>query len=261
MSHKVELDAALSAAAQALLNRWPANPKALPLGLRYKADGSMVTEADLESNRTLVEVLTRLFPQDKIVSEEGPIARDIQSADRVWIIDPLDGTQSFVEGQQDFSILLALACGGTLQYGVLLLPARGQLAIANLRQGAFLDQVKLRVSTHDRIHHQALYLRHFSKIDDQRVFPNWVDSAEACLRLCRGELDAIVVRIKRHKQWDIAPFALLVQESGGRVSDGKGSDITFGGADLGCEYFVASNGLVHQEVLDFLQIHAGSTYP
>lgn len=253
---EADLLSALRSAAQAMLDKWPANPKASSLGLRYKPDGSMVTQGDLDSNRIVVEKLRQLFPSDKIVSEEGPIETGLALSDRVWILDPLDGTQSFVEGQEDFSILLALAQAGLLHYAVLFLPARNQLAIARRGMGAVLGERPLKVSQVTRIRPHALYLRHFKDIDDPRAYPDWLDSAEACLRLCRGEFDATVVRIKRHKQWDLAPFALLVQESGGTISDAEGKELSFGAAELNCEFFVASNGAVHQEVLQFLKRNA-----
>lgn len=218
-----------------------------------KPDGSYVTEADLVSNEILIEGFRALFPDHGILSEEGPheLARDFQN--KLWIIDPLDGTQTFIDGNDDFAILSALCCNQELEFGVMYLPARDQLGVAALGRGSKLNGQPMCVSSYSEIQPQRLYLRHIKGMQHSPlVFPHWLDSSMAFLRVCCGELDGIVVRIKSHQEWDLATAAILISESGGKVSDERGAPLVFGGGEIQFKYFVGSNGRVHDQLISMI---------
>ncbi len=223
------------------------------LQVKTKPDGSFVTEADLVSNDLLVAGLRSLFPSDGILSEELPIDPTLASHEYIWIIDPLDGTQTFIDGNDDFAVLLARSRRGILNFGIMFLPAREQLAVAATGRGAKLNGQGLHVSQHQTVQPQRLYLRHIKGMDHSPlIFPHWVDSNMAFLRVCRGEFDGIILRIKSHQEWDLAAAALLLLESGGTVTDEKGKPLSFGKGEIGFRYLVGSNGLVHDELLSLL---------
>jgi myo-inositol-1(or 4)-monophosphatase len=235
-----------------LLEYWPGSMRSRGtegLHITKKPDGSYVTEADYISNDILTKRLAALFPADGILSEESPLDPDLASKKRVWILDPLDGTQTFIDGNDDFAILMALCNQGRLEFGILYLPAREQLAVACVGRGAMLNGQPMRVSTRNEIRPQGLYLRHLPHPKSEIVFPRWLDSSMAFLRLCQGEFEGIIVRIVNHQEWDMAAAAVLIEESGGTVTDEHGSKLSFGSGVMSFRYFVASNGKVHQQLL------------
>ncbi|MBN8550203.1 MAG: inositol monophosphatase [Deltaproteobacteria bacterium] len=223
------------------------------LHIAKKPDGSFVTEADYVSNDILTAALRQLFPADGILSEESEIDPALGQKERIWIIDPLDGTQTFIDGNDDFAILLALCNRGAMEFGMMYLPARDQFAMACKGRGATVNGVSMRVSQSSEIRPQALYLRHLSGPKSEKVFPRWLDSSAAFLRLCQGEFDGIVVKIVNHQEWDLATAAVLIEESGGKVTDEHGQKISFGSGTVTFTHFVASNGKVHQDLLRLLE--------
>ncbi len=103
-----------------------------------KADHSPVTEADLAANAILVARLHAAYPADAILSEEDPPAPDIAAAPRCWIIDPLDGTASFVRREPTFAVMVALEVGGRPQVGAVYNPMSDELFTATAGRGARL---------------------------------------------------------------------------------------------------------------------------
>ena len=137
-----ELEAALEAAraAAVVIQRlYRSN-----LAVKIKADRSPVTEADVQSERAIREVLSARFPSYGFYGEEtGQHAMD---AENVWLVDPIDGTKSFVRDCPFFSTQIALRRAGKLVLGVSSAPAYGELAWAEQGGGAFLDGQPLAVS-------------------------------------------------------------------------------------------------------------------
>lgn len=235
-----------------LLEYWPGSLRSLGregLAIRQKSDGSFVTRADLDSNQILTQSLAELFPDDGILSEESPIDPDLQTKERIWIVDPLDGTQTFIDGNDDFAVLLAQCNRGALEFGMMYLPARDQFAIACKGRGATLNGTPMHVSGNTQIQTQGLYLRHFPAPASEIIFPRWLDSSRAFLRLCQGQFDGIIVKVVNHQEWDLAAAAVLIEESGGKVTDEQGRKILFGSGKIDFACFVASNGKVHAELL------------
>lgn len=234
------------------------------LALRTKGDGSPVTKADFASNNILVTGLQELFPADGILSEEGVPGDPQLNAARLWVIDPLDGTQSFIDGLDDFSVLLALCLNGEPQFSVMNFPPRAQLLIAGAGQGALLktkqQELKLQVSASRTVREKSLYVRHCQLKPEALVYDKWMDSGCALLNLCQGNFDGIIIRLLRHREWDLAAPALAITESGGKVSDEHGRAVKFTAGSLKSKYVVASNGLVHEELLELIaQIERANT--
>ena len=105
-----------------------------------KGDGSPVTDADLASDRIIRARLAERYPDDAILTEEGADDPARLTAARVWIVDPIDGTQQFIERTGEFDVLIALVVGGRPVVGALYQPTEDRLLIAAEGGGAWLDQ-------------------------------------------------------------------------------------------------------------------------
>lgn len=253
-SSEKKLQAVIRKAGKQIMQYWPANKSLLKtLKVMNKPDGSLVTDADLLSNALIVKALSELFPSDAILSEEDTDNVVYTEGQRMWILDPLDGTKTFLEGNDDFAILLALAVAGELSYAILYQPARNILATAKKGFGASVNGKLLKVSKYKKIRPGKLYLRHLQDRGSSLVFPTWLDSGQACLSLCSGKLDSMIVKIKSHQEWDLAAAVTLITESGGLVTDQNGNSVRFGCGNFQCQYLVASNSKVHDQALGILQ--------
>ena len=139
----VELKAALEAAeaaAQVIRGLYQRN-----LQVVTKADKSPVTEADVRAEEAIHEVLSRHFPSHGFFGEET--GQHEMGAESVWLVDPIDGTKSFVRECPFFSTQIALLRGGRFVLGVSSAPAYGELAWAERGEGAWLGQQRIRVSS------------------------------------------------------------------------------------------------------------------
>lgn len=218
------------------------------LNVQSKADGSLVSQADFASNEILLSAITRLFPHDAILSEESPIdAVALANAARTWIVDPLDGTSSFVHGRDDFSILVALAENREPTFGIMNFPARGNLVVAERGKGALRNGEPLRVSDEGELKPERIYIRNFECSRPELACP-MRDSGLALYQVASGELDGAVIRMKTHQEWDLAaPMAVLL-EAGGVVSSETGASIPCGVGAIHFQYFIASNGKIHKQL-------------
>ena len=217
--------------------------------IQQKKDGSLVTEADFASNTLLVQGLKKLFPHIAIFSEEMPPSEELKTAELAWVIDPLDGTKTFTEGNDDFSVLLALCKGTEPIFGVMYFPARQQLASAYKGEGAWLDGKKLSVSTRETIGKERLYLRNLELPTRDIFYPRWMDSGLAFFNVCRGDFDGIILRIKTHQEWDLAAPTIMLKESGAIISNEIGESIHFYREPIKYKYFICSNARVHADIL------------
>src|ERR1019366_7370385 len=138
-----ELQAALDAAraaAEVIRELYQRN-----LAVTLKADKSPVTEADVRAEQAIRAVLCARFPDYGFYGEET--GRHAMDADNIWLVDPIDGTKSFVRECPFFSTQIALMRGGRLVLGVSNAATYGELAWAEEGLGAFLDGKRVRVST------------------------------------------------------------------------------------------------------------------
>ena len=121
---------------------------------RTKADGSPVTDADIAAEQAIRALVAARFPDDGFYGEESAAER--LDADRVWLVDPIDGTKSFVRGYPMFSTQIAVMHRGLLELGVSSAPAYGETAWAERGAGAFLDGAPLAVSRIARLEQATL---------------------------------------------------------------------------------------------------------
>ncbi|MEX2008422.1 MAG: inositol monophosphatase family protein [Candidatus Spechtbacterales bacterium] len=221
---------------------------------REKDDTSIVTRADEESERAIIEVLKKHTPDFSIAGEEG--GEVVGSQPYRWHVDPIDGTSNFANSIPLFAVSVGLEKDGELIAGVVYNPVIPSLFYAEKGQGAFWnDGIPLHVSSQRASEGMVTYGR--SRKPEDRE-PSEVLRAElsrsaksarvfGCCALelayvARGGTEGFVCL--GLSTWDYAAGVLLVQEAGGRVSDLSGNPWEFGNG-----YFLASNGVVHNDIV------------
>jgi histidinol-phosphatase len=249
MSHSQFLSTALEAAraaADVVRHYYQRNIK-----ITLKADKSPVTEADVETEKTIRALLAARFPDHGFYGEEtGTQALD---AEYVWVVDPIDGTKAFVREYPMFSTQIALMRAGRLIVGVSSAPAYGELAYGEIGVGAWLNEQPIHVSTIDTIEAAALSTGNLKTL---ATGPRWPAFGQLIGRLGRirgygdflhyhllasGRIDAVVesdVNIL-----DVGACAVIVEAAGGRFTDLDGRPLSITSGSV-----LASNGLLHEQV-------------
>ncbi len=222
------------------------------LTVELKADGTPVTEADRRAEEAMRELFARETPGFGVLGEEeGESPGDGRHR---WVIDPIDGTKSFIHHVPLFGTLVALERDGDPVVGVVACPAVGETAWGSRGGGAYLNGEPTRVSETPSLGEATVLTTSsasllqrspegFARLTrEAKLLRSWGD--------CYGYLAVIAGRAEamidpRVNPWDIAPFAVLVEEAGGRLT-------TWAGVDGAGEDAVATNGRIHQQVLELL---------
>jgi 3'(2'),5'-bisphosphate nucleotidase len=233
---------------------------------RSKTDGSPVSQADLDADAAIAEVVHAAFPDDAWLSEESVDDHRRLSARRVWIVDPLDGTRGFLEHSHDFSVHVGLAVDGMPVMGVVVQPVSGDLYRAVAGEGAFRlrGQEVTRIQTSAGAHLPDFRIgisRHHAPpellqwLRDQGLEARSLRSGASgkYLLLAHGDLDAVVTVTGGEKEWDSCAPEVIVREAGGTVTDGDGRPLTYNQRDPGRPRgVVSSNGACHAQLLERL---------
>jgi histidinol-phosphatase len=250
MTHSVFLATALEAAraaADVVRHYYQSN-----LAITIKADKSPVTEADVETEKTIRSIIAARFPDHGFYGEETGSSH--LDAECVWVVDPIDGTKAFVREYPMFSTQIAMMRGGRLVVGVSSAPAYGELAYGEIGVGAWLNDRPIRVSEVNTIEDAALSSGNLKTL---ATGPRWPAFGRLVGRVSRirgygdflhyhllasGKIDAVVesdVNIL-----DVGACAVIVEAAGGRFTDLEGKP--FG---LRSTSVLATNGRLHDPVL------------
>lgn len=250
-----DLIPSIKQAGELLMKLWPSASSGVDgLDVRSKGDGTLVSQADMQSNEVILSEIKKLFPQDAILSEESPIEPTLLAkSSRTWVVDPLDGTSSFLHGRDDFSILVALCKDFVPTFGVMFFPARNLLVVAEQGRGVVANGAALAVSTAETLEPGRVYIRNFECLRPEVASP-MMDSGLALLKVANGELDGAIIRMKTHREWDLAAPIAAIQEAGGRVSTERGTEIPCGRGQIDFDYVIASNDRVHQALQALIPI-------
>lgn len=251
------IDAARDAAQIAL------HHKAKGLDVDDKPGGAgPVTQADLAVDRALREGLTQARPEIGWLSEETEDNPERLAADRVFIVDPIDGTRSFIAGETTWAHSLAIAENGVITHGVVYLPEMDLLYSASITQGAFCNGDRISVSNISNID-VARVLATKPNMDPKHwrgTVPLFKRSHRPSLayRLClvaQGRYDAMLT-FRPSWEWDIAAGALILAEAGAKVTDRAGLDLRFNNAVPQTAGVVGAGHELHAEIARNLQYAA-----
>ena len=227
--------------------------------VQYKAEFNPVTEVDRLCDRVIGEMISGVFPDHDILTEESPF--DGKGSPWKWIIDPLDGTTNYFHGFPCFCVSIGLEVEGEVKTGVIYVPPLKELFHAEKGKGAFLNGERITVSRADRLsksllctgfpydvhEHVDFYLRYFRQFIGKSFAIRRPGSAAIDLSyLAAGRFDGFW-ELKLHA-WDVAAASLMITEAGGTVTDLHGRPFS-----IYSEEILASNGLIHPEMLRAIQ--------
>ena len=238
-----------------------------PLQVEQKDDGDdpePVTEADRAANELIVGRLRREFPHDGILAEESADTEHRLQREFVWLIDPMDGTKSFIERNDDFAVQIGLADRGVSVTGAVYLPVRGSLYWAARGSGAWIEEPgraprRLRVSQQTDPHEMILASSrsHRSPRMEQVVrafgFRNEMRRGSVGIKigLIAERLADLYIHLSpRTKQWDTCGPEVILTEAGGRVTDLFGKPLRYNSVQVqNRNGIVATNGAAHETVI------------
>ena len=227
------------------------------LAVHTKADASPVTEADVKSEEAIRSILTKRFPTYGFYGEET--GQHALGAENLWLVDPIDGTKSFVRECPFFSTQIALMRGGRLVLGVSSAPAYGELAWAEEGNGANLNGRRILVSQTEELSSTIVSTGNLKTL--ARSPQGWARLGALIPRisrirgygdfvhyhlLARGSLDVVIesdVNIL-----DIAALTVIVREAGGTFTDLQGAEI-----GLETTSVLATNGVLHGVISEALR--------
>jgi 3'(2'), 5'-bisphosphate nucleotidase len=232
--------------------------------VRYKPGDEPVTEADRSANQHIVARIRARFPDDGLLSEESKDDLSRLQKERVWIIDPMDGTKEFIARNGEFSVMIGLAVGGRPMLGVVMQPSNDLLYVGAIGKGAFLYEHNERVPLHvsDCVE-PANMVMVSSRSHRQQI----VDRIRATMHITRervsGSVGLKVGLITRQladlyihpspgcKEWDLCAPQALLEAAGGSMTDCWGNPLRYNKRDVRAHNgLVASNGAIHQEIIE-----------
>jgi 3'(2'), 5'-bisphosphate nucleotidase len=240
-----------------------------PFSVEYKAPRDPVTAADRRANELICRTLSQAFPGVPVVAEESdPLSfRGYRDADRIFFVDPLDGTKEFIDRNGEFVVMVGLVEGDRATVGVVHAPAQRRLWAGVVGSGAFRcdeggPREPIRVSTVDRLADARIVASrsHRSEALESAVAAfgarDLVMLGSAGLKgaeIASGHADIYVGPGRCGKRWDVCAIDAIVTAAGGRVSNGFGSPFDYRSNDLeNRDGLVVTNGVVHDGVLERL---------
>jgi len=223
------------------------------LKIEGKADHTPVTVADREAEQAMREIVTETFPEHGFIGEElGEIRSE---AEFVWVVDPIDGTKSFISGNFDFGTVIALLHKGQPILGVINQPILDHLVIGNNSRCTFNDEV-IRMRDCPNLREAVLLAtdllnvgefqpeKGFRELTSKVKFSRTWGNCYGYTLLSRGLADIFVDPIM--SPWDLLGLIPIIRGAGGVITDYQGNDPVNG------KSIVASNSELHDEVIRIL---------
>jgi myo-inositol-1(or 4)-monophosphatase len=244
--------------AGAIINRAAQDIDALTVSTKRHND--FVTEVDQAAEQAVIQILLKAFPDHAILAEESGVHG---KSDYVWIIDPLDGTTNFIHGFPQYCVSIGLKYKDSVTQAVIYDPGRNELFTATRGHGAYLNDRRMRVSKRTQLEdsligtgfpfrefkHMSEYIAVMRKVMAQTVGVRRAGAAALDLAyVAAGRLDGFWEM--GLAPWDMAAGSLLIQESGGLVSDFDGDSHYL---DSGC--IVAGAPKVFRHLLQIVAAH------
>ncbi len=218
----------------------------------FKQDRTPVTIADKECEQYICRQIELRYSDHSILGEES--GKRVKKSEWQWIIDPIDGTKSFIRGVPLYSVLIALAYREESLVGVIHVPPTAETVAAAEGFGARLNGRPCRVSTTADTAEAVVNTTDYAALKRERphfadtlalevnALQTWGD-AYGYLMVAAGRADAMIDSAMA--AWDAGPMKPILKEAGGRFTGLNGEESSFPGSGL------ASNGLLHPKLLGF----------
>jgi myo-inositol-1(or 4)-monophosphatase len=226
----------------------------------YKGAVNLVTDFDKLSQEIILSHLSGRFPDHDFLAEEDLCEQ--RGSEFRWIIDPIDGTTNYAHNFPIFCVSIALEWKGKVVCGVIYDPMRGEMFSAILGKGSVLNGRRIEISTTEDLDKSLLatgfpYDVRESRVNNIDHFANFATRVQAIRRCGSAALDLCYVACGRFdgfwelklSPWDVAAGILIVEESGGCVTDFLGETTSIYGKDL-----LASNGMIHEPMIKILKL-------
>lgn len=217
--------------------------------VEYKGDNSPVTIADKETEKVIRDVILSKMPNAKFVGEEGGGSLD---QDEYFIIDPIDGTKSYIRGLPYWRVLIGYIKNGKAVAGVSFDPLSKNIFYGEIGSGAYFNDKKCQVSDLTDISKSFLFYtnpKYFEKLDGLMDLLDKVNTGRSYELgyeyLALGKCDIVIDTAG--KAWDVAPYKPIIEEAGGKVTNLKGKDWTLNDSEC-----LITNGLLHASVVKIL---------
>ncbi len=226
------------------------------LRVTLKANLTPVTVADYAAEKAIIKVIQKTFPEHSFIGEES--GRSEGNSDYLWVIDPIDGTKNFIAKIPLWGTLIALLHKGEVIVGVSHLPLLKEMLWAVRGKGAFLNGKKVKVSQKSDLSQSMLSFGSLEAFRHRGWEKNILSLIYHTKRhrafgdlwayhlLAAGKLEVVIEA--SIKIMDVAPFDLIIREAGGLTSDIKGRKL-----HPEINTFVATNGKLHKEVLNYFK--------
>ena len=242
-----------------------------PLHIEQKEnadDREPVTQADKFANELIVDTLSSEFPGDGILAEESVDTERRLSKRRVWLVDPMDGTTGFIDGNGDFAVQIGLVEEGECVLGVVYQPMNGVLYRAVRAGGAWIERPnqapqQASVSQHTDLHTMTLAASrsHRSKRMDRVVkrlgVRKEIRRGSVGIKvglIVEQQCDVYVHLSPRTKQWDTCAPEIILLESGGQITDLFGAPLRYNVPEVqNRNGIVATNGIAHHQIIKQLK--------
>ncbi len=228
--------------------------------VQRKRDRSPVTNADVEAEKLIRSRLAQMYPHDAILGEE--LGEQAGSSEYQWIVDPIDGTKSFISGVPVYSTLVGVTHKGQCVIGAIAIPALNEIVFAGKGQGAWYSKAgsspeRAQVSSRDQLEDSLFVLSQVDGFASRGAMENYlaIEKRSFITRTWGDGYGYLLVATGRAEMmidpivnpWDVAAILPVIVEAGGRCTDWSGVE-SYRSGDL-----VATNGLLHDQVLDLLK--------
>jgi 3'(2'), 5'-bisphosphate nucleotidase len=233
----------------------------------YADDYEPVTDADREANDLIVTRLVKAFPHDGVLAEESIDTEHRLEKSRVWMVDPLDGTTGFIQGNGDFAVQIGLVENGECVVGVVYQPATDVLYRATRGGGTWIERPKADVeqafvSNRGDLASMRLAASRSHRSPRMNTVVSLLGFKEEIQRgsvgikiglLVERQCDVYIHLSPRTKQWDTCAPQLILSEAGGRLTDLFGHSLNYNVPDVqNRNGLVATNGTSHDKVISSL---------
>lgn len=227
-----------------------------------------VTIADKTASRIIVEGLTEAFPEDGILSEEEADTSRRLSRERLWLIDPMDGTKGFVSKNGDFAVQIGFAVDGRATIGVVYLPLHDVLYFAEENQGAYVVRggnkpEKLNASNHSDFSEMTIAVSRdhrgpkMSELVRRLGVKAEIERGSVGIKIgliADQTCDLYVHLSPWTKHWDSAAPEVIIREAGGDMTDIFGETLVYNSADVrNHNGLLATNGTAHKKAVAILR--------